>query len=378
MKIHCPGCGVSGSVSDSYTGRKIRCPKCQEVFRCRAADESVINDKKDGSGRQDKADVLPKGTDAAHQARDAEQPPGQIPADTGHEKSRQSTPLPVCTLCGKAAGGGEKYTELAGHLYCSDCTPAQEELEAPLLDSSSTGESPIDIQKVPEPPLPEDVEGATLESFTIGGVISRSWELTHGAKGQIWVGMLVMIGVLLGFEAAARFAGKVLGLNIFDIESGSFASLLYECVSSGISTIITAGIMYMGVKWVRERQIHWRDAFSGFSTVLSILIAMVLQFVLLTIGFFLLILPGIYLTVGYSMTMPLIIDRRMSPWEAMEASRRGVHKIWWKMFGLMLIMMLIMSISAIPFGIGLIWTVPMAFILSGLVYTYLFPESEKS
>lgn len=34
MKIECPGCGVSGTAEDSYQGRKIRCPKCSEVFAC--------------------------------------------------------------------------------------------------------------------------------------------------------------------------------------------------------------------------------------------------------------------------------------------------------------------------------------------------------
>ena len=34
MKMHCPHCGVKGSVDDSYIGRKVRCPKCQNVFHC--------------------------------------------------------------------------------------------------------------------------------------------------------------------------------------------------------------------------------------------------------------------------------------------------------------------------------------------------------
>ena len=32
MKIYCPHCGVKGSADDSYSGRKIKCPKCQEMF----------------------------------------------------------------------------------------------------------------------------------------------------------------------------------------------------------------------------------------------------------------------------------------------------------------------------------------------------------
>ena len=32
MKIYCPHCGVKGSADDSYSGRTIKCPKCQEMF----------------------------------------------------------------------------------------------------------------------------------------------------------------------------------------------------------------------------------------------------------------------------------------------------------------------------------------------------------
>ena len=32
MKMLCPHCGVKGSADDSYQGKTVKCPKCQEVF----------------------------------------------------------------------------------------------------------------------------------------------------------------------------------------------------------------------------------------------------------------------------------------------------------------------------------------------------------
>ena len=32
MKLHCPHCGVKGSAEDSFSGRKVKCPKCQGIF----------------------------------------------------------------------------------------------------------------------------------------------------------------------------------------------------------------------------------------------------------------------------------------------------------------------------------------------------------
>jgi hypothetical protein len=37
MKMKCPFCGVNGTVSDSLLGRKVRCPKCKEIFKVTVA-----------------------------------------------------------------------------------------------------------------------------------------------------------------------------------------------------------------------------------------------------------------------------------------------------------------------------------------------------
>lgn len=326
MKIECPECGVSGSVDESYSGRKIRCPQCGEVFRCATLAES--------------SDTVVQEPGARGRMKEDDQPSKQ------------------------------------------DHHGEEDELSSPLLDFASTGRSPVTIPDIPNKEKSSAGTAAreTRESFSLGATVSRSWELTRGAKGQIWVALLVMLVILAAVEGIGRIAEAVFGVNVvyvIDGQQASMASLIYDFISSGLSTILTAGLMFMGVKWVRDGQINWKDLFSGFPTALSLLVVMVLEFILLVIGFFLLILPGIYLTVGYSLALPLIVDRRMSPWQALETSRKAVHKVWWKMFGLMLVMLLIVSLSAVPFGIGLIWTVPMTFVLSGLVYTYLFPESVK-
>ncbi len=37
-------------------------------------------------------------------------------------------------------------------------------------------------------------------------------------------------------------------------------------------------------------------------------------------------------------TIPLVIDKRMGFWEAMELSRKVVTKHWWKVFGLVIVL----------------------------------------
>jgi uncharacterized membrane protein len=90
------------------------------------------------------------------------------------------------------------------------------------------------------------------------------------------------------------------------------------------------------------------------------------------------ILPGIYLATAYMFTLPLIADRNLQFFEAMETSRKTVTKHWFKLFGLNLIMVFIIGISAIPAGIGLFWTIPLAFIANGILYRKIFGYKNDS
>ncbi len=166
------------------------------------------------------------------------------------------------------------------------------------------------------------------EGFEIGELISSAWQLTSGTKGSFWLGIVIMYLVLIAL-------GMVAGLFGTGATEGemSIGEVVIECVISAVSSLFTAGLIMMGINRARYEEVHWRDVTSGFSRALQIVIAALLQTVLITIGFILLIVPGIYLMVGYALTMGLIIDKDLSAWEAMEMSRKTIHRVWWKFFG---------------------------------------------
>lgn len=319
MRIQCPACGVSGSVDDAYAGKKIRCPKCNEVFRC--------------------------------------EDPAMAPSPASGEVAGPLT--------------GREEEQGAG---TTPPPPPQEERRQPLEERPEPG--------APPPPRPGSggpAPGAMAGSaeWDIGSLISRAWELTSGAKGVIWLGIGAMFMVFLLFALVA------MGVTSLAVEMPvenefTLVGFFFEMIDTVLTSVFTAGILLMGVKRARLEELAWTDIFAGFSRLISIFIAALLQVLLLTIGFMLLIVPGIYLMIGYSMTMVLIIDRGMGPWEALETSRKAIHPVWWKVFGLFLVSWLILGVSAIPFGIGLIWTLPFVTILTGVLYSILFGPMEKS
>jgi uncharacterized membrane protein len=98
--------------------------------------------------------------------------------------------------------------------------------------------------------------------------------------------------------------------------------------------------------------------------------------VLIVAGFFLLVLPGIYLSIAYSFAPYLVVEKNMGAWEAMETSRKAITRYWWRYFGLMLVAMLLIIIGSIPLLIGLIWVLPIVAIATGEVFAKTFESSE--
>jgi hypothetical protein len=243
----------------------------------------------------------------------------------------------------------------------------------------ATAAEPAGVTAGPEAPSGALAKGVQPRmDFTLGEALNEAWQYTRGAKGPIWaaVGVMYLIMLLLGLGLG--FLQAAVGIDSSSA-AGIWAEIGVQTLVSALSTLFTAGLMYMGVRRAAGRPLTWKMIFDGFSMAVKLIIASILMTLLVASGFVLLILPGIYLAVGYTMTLPLMLDRGLDPWQAMETSRKAIHKVWWKVFGLFFVMGLLYLVSTIPLGIGLIWTVPMSVILVGVVYRYLFGvQAEKN
>jgi hypothetical protein len=287
-----------------------------------------------------------------------------------------------CWQCGKKDSVGEPFIAVDGRLYCTDCLPAEEDgisaaniAAAGVVGAAATLGSGLAANE--DDANEEDTESVEVperkKKFTVGGVLRESWEKVKGIKSSIWAGSALMYLVLIVIIAGGAFllpdpAMELEGAGV----TAYLISALYQVVTEVVSMLFIAGLLFMGIRHVAGDKISWKMIFHGFSFTGKIIVVSILQFILVTIGFLLLILPGIYLVVGYAMAIPLIVDKNLSPWQALETSRKAVHKVWWKVAALYIIMSLIVLVAAIPLGIGLIWAWPMMMVAAGVVYHRLF------
>ena len=272
-----------------------------------------------------------------------------------------------CWQCGKNDSGEEPFIAKDGRLYCAECLEKEDTQDAePSEDRSS---------------VPPSYDAAAQDNpsygFTVFGAIREAWEKTKGVKGAIWMGSAVMYLVVLVLAAGGAWLLPSFDPNVpnFGVLAGN---IVFQVLVDSISVLFIAGLLVVGIRHVVGKPVSWNMVFDGFPLAAKIVVAYLLQFIMICIGFLLLVLPGIYLSVGYALTIPLIVDQQLSPWQAMERSRKAVHKVWWKVAGLFLIMGFIMVVSMIPLGLGLIWTWPMFIVLAGVLYRYLFGRANFS
>jgi len=242
---------------------------------------------------------------------------------------------------------------------------------AELFSASAAPASP---QAPWEPPVvPADLLLGREYTLDIGSCISRSWELV---KTHFWpiVGISLLVMVAMGAinQLVGLFTGPaVKGMVIEHRFSGGTLSIVLgtSIVTAPAYAILMGGLYRYYLKLIRGQRAEIGDAFSGFTIAPGQLALVGLVKALLSLlGYLLCILPGIYLSVAWMFAVPLVIDRRMEFWEAMELSRKVVCKHWFLLFAFVLVLGLVTVCGLVACCIGLFVSVPIGWV--ALLYAY--------
>jgi hypothetical protein len=184
-------------------------------------------------------------------------------------------------------------------------------------------------------------------TIDIGRCIGRGWELV---KKDFWLLVGVsFVGGLVASGGCIPYLGPIIGLVVGGPMMG--------------------GVYALYLKKIRGRPATFCDAFIGFSTAFVPLMLTHLVSGLLTIvGCLLCILPGIYLGVSWMFAVPLVMDKKVEFWPAMELSRKVVSKHWWLMFGFLVVCGLVALAGVIACCVGVF--VSAAVIQAAMMYAY--------
>lgn len=145
--------------------------------------------------------------------------------------------------------------------------------------------------------------------------------------------------------------------------------------SAFLAPPLYAGFFLVGNKISRGEEVIYPDFFSGFQYwIVTVGISLIAQ-ILIALGIFAFVAPGIYLLVGYMLAVPMGIFAGVDLWTAMELSRKLVTKYWWKFFLLLILLLIYNMLGALVFGVGILITFPMTFLAIYVVFEELTADA---
>ena len=143
-----------------------------------------------------------------------------------------------------------------------------------------------------------------------------------------WTSLVENPGLFIG--AAGLLVLMRLALALIPCAGDVANRILYGAFYGGFYLIF--------LKRLRGQPTGLGELFAGFSRNFSqlMLVGIVSQ-LLIGIGLILCGIPGIYLAVAWRVSVPLVIDKGLDFWPAMETSRLVINRYWFQIFGLLVI-----------------------------------------
>ena len=182
--------------------------------------------------------------------------------------------------------------------------------------------------------------------FKMGQYFGRGWEIFN-SYALPFVGFTLLLVVIFG---AMSF---ILPFPLGTGEQGGG-----NIVANILSPILGAGYYIVAFQIARNRPKAFGDFFQGFNRFLPILLYSIVSSILILVGLILLIIPGLYLAVSYVFGLPLLLDKSLDFWPALETSRKLVSKNWFSFFVFLILLGFLNLAGALLLGIGLLVTIP--------------------
>jgi uncharacterized membrane protein len=204
---------------------------------------------------------------------------------------------------------------------------------------------------------------STDTDWQIGQVLKTATEKQVGFK---WSYMAPFLIYLIITSVIAVLQDATVGTG-----EGVAASLTQVIVNILVYPL-GIGLGLLGIRRAAGKDTPLSTLWEPYSQFIPLVVMLVLMGLLIVGGFFLLVLPGIYLAVAYSFAPYLMIEKNMGVWEALETSRKAITTCWWRYFGLLLIAVLLFIVGTIPLLIGLVWVLPIMAIAIGEVFVATF------
>jgi len=202
------------------------------------------------------------------------------------------------------------------------------------------------------------------QELSIGSLLHFAWNTWKSKMGFFIVFFLAFFLIPIFMHCFAHYVMHLgyKGLSVFLIIAQWFVSIVF-----------IMGAIKVCLKCVDNEEPSFNDLYQSTPLFLKYFFGHVLYGLVVTIGFLLLVIPGIYWGMKYFLIPYYIIDKRVGPLEAFVLSGKATIGAKWNLFGLVLVLVFINLLGALALGVGLLITTP----LTLLCYTAAYRKLES-
>jgi hypothetical protein len=262
------------------------------------------------------------------------------------------------------------------------------------------------------PVSPEEILARDY-TLDIGSCISRGWTLFKNNVGTLLVTFLLFIGLVFGASVVVQLILAIAGLNRLPYTTTQYLTPVYFVFLTLVMGPAMGGLYHVYLAVLRGEPAGAGDLLVGFKKFHDLflgklipgligsacmmpynlanaskmaplmdgirqnpsslnpqeLISQMISAFTSTLPIFLIcMIPAMYFSVNWQFTLPLIIDKDMGFWTAIKVSWKMVHKHWFHLFGLLVLVGLLNIAGGCACCVGLLVTVPVG--LAAMMYAY--------
>ncbi len=218
---------------------------------------------------------------------------------------------------------------------------------------------------------PEQAIAGNIE-ISMTGTLGEAWKNLKGFKTRCHIAFLLyfIVSIIVAILVIPISMG-VAALGV-DKDTAAFIAQLLQMVASIATMPMFMAIHIMGIRHAANKPSSASAVFQYFHKIPALVLCYIIMTPLIILGLLLFVLPGIYLMVAYMYALPLIVEKNMTPWQALEVSRKALTRKWFSIFGLLLILLLVNSLAIFTLGIAYIWVIPWSVLTMSMVHIKLF------
>jgi len=203
--------------------------------------------------------------------------------------------------------------------------------------------------------------------WTIGEVIGVGWQATKRNPLPLIGGFALIIIINQGIQSVMQSA-LGLGGDPTDPMAAITGTLAFMPIAIVLGIYFTIGQFRVALAAARGEEIQFARFFSGFDRLLPGIIVSIIMYIGIAVGLMFLIIPGIIISLAWSMVLPLLSDSKAGitemlseSWNSTKGQRGKIFLFYFACAGVALL-------GLLALGVGILVAIPVIMIAMAEVY----------